>query len=180
MRNGLDSTEMELVGTLFQEAIDFLFQSANEKTKKNVLPFMIKRILGDVPTVQMSPNGVKELRNEVYNNVEIRDFLLNLSFVFFSRWAASDEKVLSLAANLARGLSQGTFVGDNIAVSAVPDEVSNRLSKREDVFNLLASNQWLICVIMMPLFMSSKSFMDHDSRRPFASLVGQPAGPTPE
>ncbi len=178
MINGLDSTEMELVGTLFQEAVDFLFQSSNDKTKKNVLQFMIKRILGDIPTVQMSPNGVKELRNEVYNNIEVRDFLLNLSFVFFSRWAASDAQVLALAANLARGLSQGTFVGENIAVSAVPDEVLNRLAKREDVFNLLASNQWLICVIMMPLFMSSKSFIDHDTKRPFASMV--PVGPTAE
>lgn len=176
MKDGLNSQEMELVGTLFQEAVDFLFQSATEKAKTNVLPFMMKRVIGDIMPTQMSPSGVKELQKEVFNNVEVRDFILELSFVFLSRWAASDNQVMALAANLSRGLSQTPYVTGDLGVDAVPGEIQQRLARRDEVYNMLASNSWLMMVVMMPLFMSSKSFKDPAPQRPLVTGTG---GPTP-
>jgi hypothetical protein len=162
--NGLESDEMALVGQLFQEANAFVYSTADEKMRNNIASFIGNRVMTDNTAAQMTPKGIAVLRDAVFNNAEVRDYIMKLCFIFFSRWAAGDDKMLGLARNLSRGLSQTPYISDNIAVSGVPGNINEHLSSREEVFNVLASNPWLLIVVLFPLFINGSAFDDPAGR----------------
>ena len=180
MNKGLNSEEMELVGTLFQESINFLLQNATEKAMANISGFMTDRVINDIAPVMMSVGGLKKLRHETFSNMEVREFIQKLCFTFFSRWADSEDKIIALCHNLSRGLTQTPY-DDPKFVSGVPKEYTERLPTRTDAYEALVANPWLMVIIMMPLFMSSKSFPQAPAQASTALKTASltAIGPTP-
>lgn len=154
---GLNPEQMSVVGEMFQEANGFCWSGAGEETKKQMVPFLINRIASDVTPAMMTPKGISVLRKEVFGNEHIRDYILKLSFIFFSRWAPSNDAVCGLCHNLSRGLSQSPYDQQSSMV-ATPPEIMERLGSRDDVFSALSSNPWLIVSVMIPLFISHHAF----------------------
>lgn len=155
---GLTHDQMEIIGQLFQEANGFCWEGAGENTKKQMIPFLINRIAADVTPAMMTPTGINRLREQVFGNAQIRDYILKLSYVFFSRWAVSDTAVKALAANLSRGLSQTPYDIEEKSAPVTPEDIMKRLGKREDIHLALISNPWLMIVVMIPLFISAAAF----------------------
>lgn len=155
---GLPAEQMEIIGQLFQEANGFCWDGAGEETKKQMVPFLVNRISADVTPAMMTPKGLIKLRDEVFKNEHIRDFIMKLSYVFFGRWAASEAHVHALAHNLSRGLSQTPYDVEEKSTVITPKEITDRLGKRTDIHNALISNPWLMIVVMIPLFISARAF----------------------
>ncbi len=156
--DGLNHDQMEIIGQLFQEANGFCWEGAGEETKRQLIPFLINRIAADVTPAMMTPAGITKLRDEVFKNEHIRDYVLKLSFIFNSRWAVSESAVRALAHNLSRGLSQTPYEVEDKSTPVTPSEILKRLGTRSDIHTALISNPWLMIVVMIPLFISARAF----------------------
>jgi hypothetical protein len=97
---------------------------------------------------------VKNAVETVFADEVLRDFVLTLTFVFFSRWGASDEKYAQLVETFAFSVSADvptSNTGTLNVPSAIPPAILADLSKSDNVRSRLLANKWLATLLLIQL-----------------------------
>lgn len=144
----LTGEEMREVGEVFIETVQHVLASYPPEGREGLQQLMMNFIAKYKPWAMVTPQGIGDLVEFVWTNSGFTDFLMMLSFVFFSRWGSSDEKIQALTNNLARGT--GLVVRDEN--NAVPRQYSERLPDFSAAQSRIAANRWIAIALMLPLF----------------------------
>lgn len=162
MSQGLPLDEMKIVGQVFQESVNFCLDNATTEEEKNIHEFFLHLIMEVQPESMLTKQEVGDLQLKVFKNEHVRNFMMRLSYVFYSRWAASDEHITGLAQNLSRGFTQTPYSQglnqDALGNSGVPDDIMKRMPTRTEALARLTANPWLVLVCLVPLFMSKATY----------------------
>lgn len=161
MSQGLPLDEMKVVGAIFQESVNFCLDNATTDEEKNIHEFFLHLIMEVQPESMLTKQSVSDLQLKVFKNEHVRNFMMRLSYVFYSRWASSDEQITGLAQNLSRGFTQTPYIQGNqdaMSNSGVPDDIMKRMATRSEALARLSANPWLVLVCLVPLFMSKATY----------------------
>lgn len=154
----LDAADWIEIGQVFKDSLDHVLRNTKaleQKSQERVLHFVYHNALYDKPFTLVTPAGVKNLVEKVFSDVIVRDFVLQLSFVFYSRWGTDSEKYSHLADTLAFAVSADvvpmSLTGIPSVPCAIPPQVLADLPKNDGVRATLASNKWLSVILLIAL-----------------------------
>lgn len=155
----LNAEEWVEIGLVFKDSLDHVLASLRHResaVQERVNVFVYKTVLFDHPYMLCTPNGVKDAVETIFSDVHLRDFVLTLSFTFFSRWGASNEKYLHLTETLAFAVSAdgATTPASNtslIVQSAIPVAIFHDMPKDAQTRAVLLANKWLAVLLLIQL-----------------------------
>lgn len=150
------TAEMIEVADVFQGSFAHVMSNIIGDAKPVIQNFVTSVVLQEKPYLLVTPEGLTHAINLVFTQEAHRDFIFNLTFVFFSRWGGNEDAVQGLIANVARGATQ-TYIDNKKQtymdqLCAIPKEISTRLSAYSDVAALLTANKWLLMLLLLQLF----------------------------
>lgn len=147
------------MGVVFIDSFRHVLSNSEETRRASMLEFALTVALKEKPYMLVTPSGLASLAAQVWSVEDCRDFLLQLSFVFFSRLGESDDFVLGLSRNLARGCSYvDTVVKQDY--TAIPEVVGDRLADNVSALNIINANRWLMIVLLLQAFFDQKMLAD--------------------
>lgn len=147
----LTAEEMVEVAEVFQGSVQHTLSNYSPEGKASLVVFMVELIVKERPYQLVTPEGIAHAIDLIWTRDGIRDFILRLAFVFFSRWGHSDEEVSALARNIARGVA---MIKPNEQLNAVPRPLGARLVDINAAQSLIDANPWLMIALMIPMFVS--------------------------
>lgn len=149
---GLNADEMTVVSTTITESVlGLLGNLAGTEAETTISGFLHHAVLNEKPYMVVTPDGLRQITTVVFTNEVVRDFILTLSYQFFSRWCESHDAYLQLASNLAHGCSARYIYSD---LDAMPDVIGDRLVDFETAYTLLQANKWLVIVLLLQNFVN--------------------------
>lgn len=111
---------------------------------------LARKILGVVfsinPHVVMSKTGLPTVTQEVFSDELFSNFLLKVSFNFYTRIMLLPGNKERLIDSLTEGLCCNS--GES---NLVPTEIKERLLVKEDIKQALTDNNWLVCYLFLML-----------------------------
>lgn len=153
-----DAVEWVEIGQVFKDSLDHVLRNTKAleaKSQERILHFVYHNALYDKPFMLVTPLGVKNVVEKVFSDVIVRDFVLQLSFVFYSRWGTDAEKYSHLVETLAFAVSADvepmSLSGIPGAPCAIPPAVLADLPKTDGVRITLANNKWLSVILLIAL-----------------------------
>jgi hypothetical protein len=154
----LDAVDWVEIGQVFKDSLDHVLKNAKaleQKSQERIIHFVYHNALYGKPFMLVTPMGVKNLVENVFSDVIVRDFVLQLSFVFYSRWGTDNAKYSQLAETLAFAVSADVeplgISGTASVPCSIPPAVLADLPKTDGVRATLASNKWLSVVLLIAL-----------------------------
>lgn len=151
----LTTEEMQVLAETFQDSFKFMMTNAIGETKKRYTEFSARLVLQEKPYLLVTEEGLQHISGLVFSTPEIRDFILGLSFVFFSRQGFKEGQMDDLARALARGTSSHEYItNEEQRLDAIPKAIGSRMLSFNDVFPLLKANRWLMIVLLIQLFIN--------------------------
>lgn len=151
IKNCLSASEMEVISTVFIEC----FESENLKLS-NESSIKIDSFLLDLYSklklhTLFTSNGLKVITEQVFNDSDIRDFILCLTDQFKCITALSDLENRSIEYSIGYGLDIPKFADSEFIL--IPQRVYDNLeSSGELIFSILSSNRWLLTLVLIYLF----------------------------
>ncbi len=145
------------IGEVFKDSLEHVLrntQALEEKSRARIQHYVYHSALYDNPYMLLTMAGVKNAVETVFSDEVVRDFVLRLSFVFFSRWGTSDEKYGQLIDTLAFAVSADVptgFSGTQLVPCAIPSQVLADMPKSELARSTLYTNKWLSIVLLLQL-----------------------------
>jgi hypothetical protein len=143
----LTTEQMVVAVETFQAAYEQVMSKYAGDGKKSILEFVTNIVVLQKPYMLASAKGPEEWTNIIFGNEGARDFILSLSFSFFSRFHETNTPELALAASLTRGLILNSF----LPKSFIPEIIVSGYFGIKETEELLGSNQWLMTVLMLQL-----------------------------
>jgi hypothetical protein len=144
----LTTEQMVVATSTFQESFTHVLGNYVGESREHIVKFVANIILREKPYMLVTEAGLQHAMQIAFgNNDAERDFLLMLTFTFFSRFGETDNPVKALSTNLARGVA----LGNNNDLNAVPEQLKKRLPIESDAHLVLEANQWLITLLMLQL-----------------------------
>lgn len=111
-----------------------------------------------------TPVNLSKIANDIFTNDAIRDFVLNWTDMAMVSLNVQDYSVERLIETISRGVCQNklseTNGGDN-SLSLVNNKVAVAIQISPDyVQSALKANSWLLCIVVLYLFMSEINISD--------------------
>lgn len=150
INTNITTDAMMEVASVFIESFNHVVSNYVGESKNHAKLFTANIILKEKPYMIVSLEGLPHITEIVFGSDANRDFILTLSFTFFSRWGHSEREVYGLINNLARGVSNANA----LTLNAMPKDISSRLVSSENAAEILEANKWLIVIILMQLFIT--------------------------
>ena len=148
--SNINTDDMVTAATVFKESFEACINNLTVDARDLATRFTAELVLQVKPYLLVTPDGVERIVDMVFGHESNRDFILSLTFSFFSRLGQDEDFVKGLAGNLSRGAALGKR-GD---LCAIPEAIKGRFSEMNDVHNLLEANYWLMTVLMLQLFIT--------------------------
>lgn len=146
---------MITVAEVFQDSYSHVLSNIIGESKNKIIAFIFTIILQNKPYLLVNEEGIQHAIDIVFTDKEHTDFILTLTYVFFSRLGGDEKYVHEIVGNMARGLSVASPLQYKTkAMTLLPDEYSSRLGTYIVVEELLSCNKWLIVLLMLQLFIS--------------------------
>lgn len=153
----LDNTRMKEIDLIYAEAFTHAVSSLEMETRKAVLLSWRKIVSTEKAYLLVTEGGSERIRNNIFSDSILTDFVLQFTYVFMSMWSAEPEEVKSFIQKIAVNLSQ-TMGGPNKTVdenyAATPKDITGRMSTQEDIISLLSNNTWLLLIVVSSIFMT--------------------------
>lgn len=102
----------------------------------------------------MSVEGISSITDEVFGDVNTREFYLTLQATFFSLMGEFHKAYRDLVESVAYGLSAGHF-NENVEAETfllTPKEYAERIYDYPTIVNYLLTNKWLLVYVLMRLW----------------------------
>lgn len=154
----LHFTDMADVATVFQETFAHVTKNLEGSTAyEEVIKFCGHLVLFEKPYILVSSEGLPNAITMTFTRESVRDFVMTLSYNFFTRWGGSQEAIAALADNLSFGAGQAQVGRD---LCAMPQPIAARLGEQEDTKTLLLNNRWLMVLLLIQAFISMPNTAD--------------------
>lgn len=149
----LTTEQMNEVSGVFQESLAYVLSNLPSKEAQASLKgFLAQLVMQEKPYLLVTQEGLSRVIDLVWTSPGYSDFIMSLSFVFFSRWGHGEEEVSGLCANLARGCAM--INRSEKQLDAVPQLLGDRLSDIDAARRLIQANHWLVIVLLVQLFVT--------------------------
>lgn len=154
---GLSAQEMVEVGEMFNDAVMMAFDGQAAGNIEMLLNYIYTMQKKEVPTTLFSGKlaGTKRLLDLVFNDPAKRDFIMLISFQFYSKFGQTAERYPELVENLAEGIGFVKKPDTNKDPSLVMagEEYLNDMPSIEDVKDILTDNRWATIIALMMLYL---------------------------
>jgi len=155
-----NDTQISEIGDAMRSAFDHVSQSFTQKESTDKIQAWVNFFLdGDnfIPNVLMSSNNIEVLSGQVFRDVVIYNFVSMLTFSFFSRAELTDISFKAYCQTLSTAIAVDTDRGN----SYVPNELSMRGMKSDEVSSVLLNNKWLVTLLTLKLFVRPAKQKQH-------------------
>lgn len=148
-----DNDDMETVAGAFQVAItQTLAMYLDEAAREKIMMLCTKIVVEEKPWMWVSPEGVNHLDDLIMVEELTRDFIMALTFTFFSRWGEAKVKFTGLVDTLSWGCAVDNANAEDQSYVLMSKDLSARLSSQETVKKYLAANKWVVVMMLIKLF----------------------------
>ena len=147
--------DMETVQAAFEVAIKtVLDQYRDPALKEKLLLFIQNIVVQEKPWMWVSPEGQEHVVYLFMVDEFPRDFIMLLTYTFFSRWGEGKVKYTGLTDALSWGCAADN--DDNVEKEYVlmSKDLSARLSPLDSVKKYLRANKWLAVAMLIKLFVA--------------------------
>lgn len=145
--------DQEIVRKAFTIAMERTLARYVDPVNRNVVQtFLIETAHLRNPITTMSNEGIDDLVRQIFVNQTLIEFVLALSFSFYTVWGETGSKLSQLIESMVSGLAIESGRG-----SLIPPELSARYRSAESVELVLQANTWLI-----PLFLAMVYYRESD------------------
>ena len=151
----IDVENMQIVAEVFQESFQQLMLSYQGQTAYSKLSqFVTHVVLVEKPYLMVTGEGLSHMIGLVFSDQEISDFVLTLTFNFTSRLGADSAGAFMYALAEMLGTNATFDLPSRNEYCAIPTDIVQRLGDRQQAGKLLASNRWLMTLLLMQMFVS--------------------------
>jgi hypothetical protein len=162
---GLSAKEMDEVGELVNQAFLNAFSNSRSVHHEKLLMFSFSLVKEQVPYFLFSGQleGTQKLISLMYDDPEIRDFVLRITTFIFAKFGDTKNRWPQLVENLSEAVG---FINppaasrrndkDNVdPITLTPEEIQHRAPTVEDVQEILLYNRWAVTMLLMHLYLMS-------------------------
>lgn len=113
-----------------------------------------------------TPLNLQELAQDIFTNDNIRDFVLNWTDMCMIVLNVNDYSLDRLKETISRGICINKLPeeSEGKSLSLVNEKVALSIQITSDyVKDILDANSWLICIVILYLFMSEVNILDQDN-----------------
>ena len=156
----LSANEMAVVSTVFIECfeIELSKQSLDQRTK--IESYIIQHSNETKLHTLFTQNGLKTITETVFNDVDIRDFVLCLTDQFKCVVAVSDLNSRSIEYSIGFGLDSPDITDNKFVL--VPERIYANMELSGDLItSILLANHWLLSLVLVYLFFGKTSVYKH-------------------
>lgn len=168
---------MEEATDIFTSSFNHLLSNLDESANGTVLEFLTLVVGHFNPHVMLSTDNLGSLQLAVFEEPIVRDFVLSLKFLFFSRWVQGRGMAVieALIDDLALGVSYDCGLDKHVnavdqSANIIPPQLKDALTQYEDSLNVLRANPWIICLLLTQLCINLDNF---DNTKPKAGRVAK-------
>lgn len=144
----LDAEQMKDVGACIVQAFEHQLSNTFGQTKLDAMEFVFDLVLRQKPFMMVTQPGYEAIVHSVFTKETIRDFVLSMSYNFYTYWAGTDEDHKALAQTLA--LSAGYQVP-----SLIPKPITDHMATSEAAQSILVNNRWLCVLMLLPVWLQA-------------------------
>lgn len=159
---GLNAKEMDEVGELVNMAFLTAFSNAPKQQHEKLLKFAFGLVKQEVPYTLFSGQleGTQRLNALMYDDADIRDFVLKITMHVFSKFGDVKNRYEGLVENIAEAIGfiqppQVSSRRDEATqpIELMPDELKGLLPTVDDVAEILRWNRWAVTMALMMLYL---------------------------
>ena len=144
----LDAEQMKDVGACIAQAFEHQLKNTFGQTKLDAMAFVYDVVLRQKPFMMVTQQGYEAIVASVFQKDDIRDFVLSMTYNFYTYWASSTDDHESLAKTLA--LAAGYQVP-----SLIPKQITDYLATVEAAEKILVNNRWLCMLMLLPVWLEA-------------------------
>lgn len=126
------------------------FLADDQKTE--IVTFLTNDVTAFAMYMAFTVDGVRQLREQVFTNANVRDFILGVASAFYARISRMETEWAMLCERLVNSYSAGSHaVTDAVKDDyvAMPDPIAERMPDSKDVRGFIFSNRWLVVLCMI-------------------------------
>lgn len=185
---GLNAKEMDEVGDLVNAAFLTAFSNSATVLHPKLLNFAFGLLRREIPYVLFSGKheGTDRLTGLMYDDADIRDFVLQITMHVFSKFGDTKNRYAALVENIAEaiGFIEPPVATDrksqeNAPIVIMPDELQGLLPTVADVIDVLMWNRWATTMALMMLYLMTpedlNELLEEKKQREAAILRAQQA-----
>lgn len=153
----LTADEWITVGEVFKDSLQFVLSNSrilSAEAQERLTRFVYAYVLVQRPFTITTPQGSQHAVETVFTDEIVRDFVLSLVYVFFSRWGGTNQRFSDLVETLAFAVSAGSSgpLGNGVGSrNMIPKQLLEDLPKEEAVRQVLGDNKWLVVLLLIQL-----------------------------
>lgn len=144
----LDSEQMKDVGACLVQAFNHQIANTFGQTKHDVMEFIFDVVLRQKPFMMVTQPGYEAIISKIFTVETTRDFVLAMTYNFYTYWAGSDEDHQALAKTLS--LAAGYQVP-----SLIPKILTDHMVTTDAAYNILINNRWLCVMMLLPVWLQA-------------------------
>lgn len=149
----LSTDEMVEVGHVLLEAYRDVLANQSEESRPRTASFVAEFCLRNKPYILVTADGLAGAIDTVFSDRHVTDFVLTLVHIFGSRWGMTQQRLNSLAVNLASGAALPV----TSELRSIPNALASRLASFPDAYSLLVANPWLVVLMLLQLFFNAQA-----------------------
>lgn len=142
------------IGEVYKDSLDFVLANSkafSAEAQAEIHRFLWSFVMIQKPYMLATQKGVQLAVATVFTSEIIRDFVLTLVYVFFSRWGGTSQRFSELTESLAFAVGASGFPGAGRGQNAIPKQILEDLPREDLVLPVLQENKWLVVLLLMQL-----------------------------
>lgn len=152
----LTAEEMQVISTVFIECFESEMLKYSKEQSVKIDSFLIELSSSLKLHTLFTSNGLKVITEQIFNDSDIRDFILCLTDQFKCITALSDLENRSIEYSIGYGLDIPDSKDNEFSLT--PQRVSDNMENSgELIFSILSANRWLLTIVMIYLFFQKTS-----------------------
>ena len=164
----LTANEMAVISTVFAECFEIELTKQSEAQKIKISAFILQQSNEIKLHTLFTQNGLKTITETVFNDSDIRDFVLCLTDQFRCVTALSDLNIRSIEYSIGYGLNSPEIKDNKFIL--IPERIYDNMELSGDLItSILSANHWLLSLVMMYLFFGKTSIYNQFIENDFLS-----------
>lgn len=159
---GLNAKEMDEVGDLVNAAFLTAFSNSPSTVHAKLLKFSFGLLKQEVPYMLFSGKheGTLRLVSLMYDDADIRDFVLQITMHVFSKFGDTKNRYAALVENIAEAIGfielptgSDRKSQESAPIALMPEELQGVLPTVSEVADILMWNRWATTMALMMLYL---------------------------
>jgi hypothetical protein len=151
--------DMGSLNSIFIQAYEREINIWSDAAAADIDHFVRTMVIESRHVALITTNGIEEIRNALFKEEVVSDFIQSLSYRFFAYWGKNKVGIGQLCEVLSVALTQPTEeseADDKDNEVLLPPEYSDRYRTEGDLLKILNHNRWFIVICLIRLFVEHK------------------------